>query len=152
MAEKSKALKRRTYHREDEVRELIAENITNIRDWAGQGLSNGQIAAKFGVTNSAFWRWRQKIPEIDAALKEGGQVINDEVENALYRSAVGYEYEETEITNDGHARKIKKVQHPNVNAIQFWLKNKRPETWRDKNEIELSGEVKSIFEELAKDK
>ena len=53
MAEKSKALKRRTYHREDEVRELIAENITNIRDWAGQGLSNGQIAAKFGVTNSA---------------------------------------------------------------------------------------------------
>lgn len=93
-----------------------------------------------GIAYSTLRDWRDKFPALSAALKRGKAPVDIEVENALLKRARGYEYEETttEIVEwpDGTTRKhIKKTtKHviPDTLAQIYWLKNRRPDKWRDK--------------------
>lgn len=83
--------------------------------------------------------WKNRFSEFSDALKRGFAPVDNEVESALLRRALGYDYEETttEIheTADGQRKHIKKVTRhvqPDVTAQIFWLKNRRPDLWRDK--------------------
>lgn len=96
-----------------------------------------------GIVLSTLCVYKNKFPEIKEALKRGKAPVDIEVENALLKRALGYEYEEvtTEIfsTPDGgerkHIKKTKKQVPPDTTAQIFWLKNRRPDVWRDKREI-----------------
>lgn len=87
--------------------------------------------------------WLNRFPSISAHLKAGKAPVDIEVENALLKSALGFEYEETitEIEELGNGkqkkqiRKVKKYAPPNSTAQIFWLKNRRPDRWRDKQEF-----------------
>lgn len=70
------------------------------------------------------------------ALKKGKEVVDMEVENALLKSALGFEYQEEAITTKGDVVTVKKFERPNITAQIFWLKNRKPSVWRDKQEIE----------------
>ena len=59
-----------------------------------------------------------------------------QVFNALHQSAVGFHYLEETVTNAGEVVTVRKYSKPNVTAQVFWLKNRIPEEWRDKQEIE----------------
>lgn len=93
-----------------------------------------------GISYSTFKEWLNKYSAISASLKKGKAPVDIEVENALLKRARGYEYEETttEIVEwpDGTTRKhIKKtIKHvaPDTLAQIYWLKNRRPDKWRDK--------------------
>ena len=92
-----------------------------------------------GISAGRLYEWKKSYHEIDEALKRGKAPVDIEVENALLKRARGYEVEETitEIYNaDGverkHIRKVKKHIPPDVTAQIFWLKNRRPDRWRDK--------------------
>lgn len=93
-----------------------------------------------GVGLSTYYRWQTEHQELRDAIKKGKAPVDIEVENALYKKATGYEYEETitdiEELADGkqrkHIRKVKKYCPPDTLAQIFWLKNRRPERWRDK--------------------
>lgn len=39
-------------------------------------------------------------------------------------------------------RKVKEVE-PDTTAQIFWLKNRKPDKWRDKQDVQISGELKS---------
>ena len=84
--------------------------------------------------------------------------MDEEVENALLKSALGFEYEETvtEIIEqpDGTQRKqikkIKKYSPPSNTAQIFWLKNRRPDRWREKPiEVEDKGTMEKLDAMLA---
>ena len=117
-----------------------------IEGWARDGLTDIQIAEKMGIGESTLYEWENRYPEIREALKKGKAPVDMEVENALLKSALGFEYEETitEITEapDGTQRKlIKKFRHycpPSNTAQIFWLKNRRPDKWRDKQDFALN--------------
>lgn len=87
-----------------------------------------------------------RFPAIYAALKEGKAPVDFEVENALLKRALGFNYEETttEIVNlpDGtqrkHIKKVTKMVVPDTVAAIFWLKNRKPEQWKDKREQVVS--------------
>ena len=106
-----------------------------------------------GISTTTYYRWQEEHREIKDTIKKGKAPVDDEVENALLKSALGYEYEETitEIIEqpDGTQRKqIKKVKryaYPSNNAQIFWLKNRRPEKWRDKP---ITAEDVSTMEKL----
>jgi transposase len=106
------------------------------RALAREGLTNIEIAKRMGVSRATLINWRRKYPEMLAALKEGKDVIDAQVESALLRRALGYEYEETEISiaEDGKKKRVKKVKKslaPDVTAQIFWLKNRQKEKWRE---------------------
>jgi hypothetical protein len=93
-----------------------------------------------GINVSTLYKYQNEHGEIIDALKRGKAPVDNEVENALLKRAMGFEYEEvtTEIIEqpDGsqrkHIKRTKKMVVPDTVAQIFWLKNRRPELWRDK--------------------
>lgn len=106
-----------------------------------------------GIKERTFTDWVARFPAISAALKKGKAPVDLEVENALLKKALGFTEEETitEIIEqpDGktrkQVRKVKRVFPPDTAAQIFWLKNRRPDKWRDKVE-----QVQSVENELLK--
>ena len=114
---------------------LEPEGLTLLERWARNGLSEEQIAHNVGISRSTLKEWKLKHPAISAALKRGKEVVDLEVENALLKSALGFTYNEvmTEESDDGIKKRVTtKMVLPNVTAQIFWLKNRRPEQWREK--------------------
>ena len=109
-------------------------------------MSDEQIAAKMGITRSTLNEWKQKYSDISDTLKRGKEVVDIQVENALLKRALGYEsVETTEELSDGQMKVTKRVTKqipPDTTAQIFWLKNRRPDLWRDKRDVELDGESK----------
>ena len=121
---------------------LTPDGLTTVQGFARDGLSDAQIALKMGISTSTFCDWQNKFPEFLEAIKKGKAPVDIEVENALLKRALGYDYEETiteiEELEGGrvkkHVRKVMKHQPGEVAAQIFWLKNRRPGRWRDKIE------------------
>lgn len=121
---------------------LTPDGITRLEAWARDGLTDEQLAAKIGITTTTLYDWKKKYPVISEALKRGKEVVDVEVENALLKRAMGYEYTETrtETADDGTVKTIvmQKTMPPDTTAQIFWLKNRRPAVWRDKQQVEHS--------------
>ena len=115
---------------------LTDEGLLKIEGWARDGLTDEQIAHNMGIRRETLYDWKRKYPNITNVLKRGKEVVDRQVENALYRTAIGFEYEEETVTNDGMIVTTKKYSKPNTTAQIFWLKNRKPHEWRDKQEIE----------------
>ena len=114
---------------------LEPEGLTLLEGWARNGLTDEQIAHNCGITSKTLYEWKNRYGEICEALKKGKEVIDLEVENALLKSALGFTYDEvmTEESDDGIKKRVTtKMVLPNVTAQIFWLKNRRPEQWREK--------------------
>jgi len=93
------------------------QGLEKIASWAESGLMLADIANNMGVSRSTLFNWREKSPDIQAALKRGEDVAIERVENRLYEDAC----------------------NGNTTAQIFYLKNKRPDKWRDKRDTEISG-------------
>ena len=118
------------------------EKLEVIQGWARDGLTDEQIADKMGIHPSTLYEYKKKYPELSESLKKGKEVVDREVENALLKRALGYEY--TEVTEEDGVvtKKVTKEVKPDTTAQIFWLKNRKPKEWRDKQEIEHRGETK----------
>lgn len=127
---------------------LEKDNLIRLAAWARNGLTYEQIAHNIGINNATLCEWRTRFPEIDKALKRGREVVDFEVENALHKRAMGYSY-----TEKVYDRKVDKetgevemvltkeyVKHvpPDVTAQIFWLKNRKPEEWRDRKDVAVT--------------
>ena len=96
---------------------LTADGLTLLEGWARDGLTDEQISSNMGIVPSTLYVWKKDHREISEALKKGKEVVDYEVENALLKNAM-----------DG-----------DTTAQIFWLKNRKPDKWRDKP-AELIGE------------
>jgi len=120
--------------------------LKRIKGWAFDGLNDEQIAGKMGISKSTFYEWQKKFPEFAEAICEGKEIPDRNVENALYKRACGFEYEEVtkevdEINGKMITKRVKKYYPPDATSMIFYLKNRKPEEWRDKQQVELSGSL-----------
>jgi hypothetical protein len=116
----------------------IKKNIPLIEKWCRDGLDEKQICKNLGIAVSTFENYKTRHKELVEALKRGKAVPIIEIENALYRRATGYEYEEvkTYIKLEGdrevkYTEKTKKHLPPDVAACFILLKNKDKGNWSD---------------------
>lgn len=112
---------------------LEPEGLTLLEGWARDGLTEEQIAHNCGINRASLTRWKKRFPEFAQALRKGREVVDYEVENALLKRALGYEYTEVtrEETDKGEKRReTVKLEPPNVTALLFWLKTRRPDKWQ----------------------
>lgn len=138
---------------------LTEEGLLQLEAWARNGLTDEQIAANMGVNVATLYRYKQSYCEICNALKRGKEVIDIQVENALLKRALGYTYKET--TREAQfnpqteqyemvvTKEVTKEVVPDTTAQIFWLKNRKPEEWRDKKDVEHSGSVNNPFAALS---
>ena len=120
---------------------LEPDGLLKLEGWARDGLNDEQIAKNMGINVATLYKYKNLYSKINEALKRGKEVIDIEVENALYKRAIGYTYEEVkeEEMADGRVRRtvtIKEVAGDTTAQI-FWLKNRKPAEWRDKQNIEI---------------
>lgn len=105
---------------------LEPEGLLLIEGWARDGLVDEQISHNMGIGASTLQTWKKEYQEIREALKKGKEVIDYQVENAL----------------------LKKALEGDTTAQIFWLKNRRPDKWRDKQSIEISKPIDDTIKEL----
>lgn len=123
---------------------LEPEGLLKIEGWAHDGLTNEQIAGNMGITRETLNQWSKRYPDISDALKKGKEVVDRQVENALLKRALGYEYDEITMEHGKETKRVTKQVVPDVTAQIFWLKNRKPDQWRDKRDIEHSGEIGGV--------
>lgn len=120
---------------------LTEEGLIQIEGWARDGLIDEQIAQNMGISYSTFREWKKKFSALSAVLKKSKDVVDRQVENALFKSAIGFEYEEETVTNAGDVVAVRKYSKPNTTAQIFWLKNRKRNQWTDKSEVDVTGTV-----------
>lgn len=131
---------------------LEPEGLTLLEGWARDGLTDEQIAGNIGINTSTLYDWKNKFPKISEALKSGKEVVDIQVENALLKRALGYEFQETRVEKsdkDG-TKIIQTLKHipADTTAQIFWLKNRRPDKWRDKPEMPGDSDMLKKAKEL----
>ena len=139
----------------------VKEKLNLVECWARDGLTDKQIATNLNISEDTFYEYKKKYPEFSEFLKRGKEVVDYEVENSLLKRALGYEYEEKtyETVYDDHqgayieklTKRVTKQVAPDTTAQIFWLKNRKPKVWRDKQEIEHSGNINNPFAGMSTD-
>lgn len=128
------------------------EGLTLLESWARDGLTDEQLAHNMGIARSTLNEWKNKFTGISDALKKGKAVVDIQVENALLKRALGYSYDEVTIeeTADVMKRKVTtKTVAPDTTAQIFWLKNRKPEAWRDRRDIGATNENGELLHLIA---
>lgn len=135
----------------------VKDKLLLVESWARNGLTDEQIAKNLGIAVSTLNDYKNKYPEFMESLKRGKEVIDIEVENALLKRALGYKYDEVtkELNETTGKLEISKVITkeviPDTTAQIFWLKNRKPGEWRDRKELDHSGNINNPYEGLTKE-
>lgn len=134
---------------------LTPEGLLKIEGWARDGLTDEQISQNIRISRETLYAWKKKYPDISDALKRGKEIVDRQVENALLKRALGYEYEEVKKKFEcgvmTERTVTKKEVIPDTTAQIFWLKNRKPDKWRDKPDYEDTSaldKLDSILKEM----
>ena len=137
---------------------LTDEGMAKIEEWARNGLTNEEIAKNIGISVKTFYEWKKNKREFCEALNSAKEYAIDQVENALYKSATGYDYEEVteELRFDKTVgdyvmkvtKRVKKHAQPSNTAQIFILKNRRSKEWCDVYKQEVSIDNDDTIKEM----
>lgn len=114
------------------------------------GATDIEIADFFEVSDRTVYRWQLKYPEFCQALKAGKDSADERVERSLYHRATGYTFESEKVFQyQGDIVRAGTREHvpPDTTAMIFWLKNRRPEAWRDKTEVQHNHKTEQMSDD-----
>jgi len=134
---------------------LTEDGLTTVEGWARDGLTDEQIAHNIGIAGRTYYEWQERFPQFAQALKKGKAPVDIEVENALLKRALGQIVKVKKPIKLKHKGQIpgkglieeERIEYaeeevyipPDTTAQIFWLKNRRPDKWRDKVEAAPEG-------------
>lgn len=109
------------------------------------GATDKELADFFDIKESTLNLWKKAEPEFMESLKRGKDNADAMVASKLFHRAIGYEHEDTQFaTFQGEitdSQTYTKHYAPDTTAAIFWLKNRQPAKWRDKQDFEHSGSL-----------
>ncbi len=120
---------------------ILPDGLLQLKAWARDGLTDEQIAQNMNIVPSTLYEWKKRYPEISESVKKGKAVIDIQVENALLKRALGYEYEEVKEKYEYNVCTEKTItkKHivPDTTAQIFWLKNRKVKEWGGQQQSRL---------------
>lgn len=129
----------------------VKPRLVEIEAWKRDGLTDEQIFKNLGISRDTFYKYKEKYSDFSEAIKKGKEVADIEVENALFKRAIGYKYKEKikEVKEiDGKKtvfiKEVEKEMPGDVAAQIFWLKNRKSSKWKDKQDIDIEDNNVSI--------
>lgn len=136
----------------------VKSKLHLVEKWARDGLREDQIAKNLGISVTTLEVYKKQYPEVSKALKKGKETLITELENALIKKALGYEYEEKKVyTKNENGNSVtyteitKKHQPPDTGALFGLLKNKDPQNYSDNPQmLQLKKQELELRERLAK--
>lgn len=132
-------------------------NLDVVKMLATKGFTDKEMSMFLGVSEQTFNNWKKKHPEFFESLKGWKTEADSKVEKSLYERATGYSCPEYRVfNNDGEAMVVPTVKYypPDTTAAIFWLKNRKPQQWRDKQEVDstVNASVKQEMPESVEEK
>ena len=113
--------------------------------YAGLGYTISQIAKRLHISRQTLYDWRKLYPEFLEGIDRARGIVDDKIEQKLFNRATGIRYTETTREKVGGkmviTKKVSKFAVPDVAAMFIWLKNRRPEQWRDRRDVKHSGAI-----------
>ena len=115
-----------------------------------KGATITSACAAAGISRETFYDWMNKKPDISDTIKKAMAIPDRKVENALFKSAtMRHRFNEKHLKAVAKGEKIvlipektiTKIIPPSVTAQIFWLKNRCPDTWKDRHEHDVTGNV-----------
>lgn len=106
------------------------------------GATDEDLADFFAVSIRTISNWKSEHAEFLQALKGGKDNADTRVERSLYQRAIGYTSDAVHFASyQGVVTQTPYREHvpPDTTAMIFWLKNRRPDLWRDRITQELTG-------------
>lgn len=123
------------------------------------GAIDKQIADFFEIAESTLNNWKKEYPEFMESIKRGKDIANCEIAKSLYDRARGatlkkqvafklkkYNENVQRLEDAVEIVEVEEQTPPDTTALIFWLKNRFPVKWRDKQEVEHSGEINLHFD------
>jgi len=123
------------------------EFVEQAKQQCAEGATDVELADYFEVSVRTLYRWKNTYPEFCQALKASKAPADERVERSLFERAVGYERDEIDIrvvNGEIVQTPIRRFYPPDTTAAIFWLKNRRPDDWRDKMDHNLGGSVSHV--------
>lgn len=111
------------------------------------GATDEELANFFNVNEDTINEWKKVHNEFSVSVVRGKIISDAEVANSLYKRATGYDLETEKVFQyEGAIVRADTITHypPDGGAAMNWLKNRQPKKWRDKHDIEHSGEIINI--------
>ncbi len=101
------------------------------------GHTDVELAKFFDVAESTINLWKLEHPSFSESLKNGKEVADANVAASLYNRAMGYKHPDVDIKMfEGNIIETEYTKHypPDPTSAIFWLKNRQPKKWRDKQD------------------
>lgn len=125
---------------------------SQVRKLCLLGATDKEIADFFEISESTLNLWKLEHTKFSESIKKGKTLADANVGQRLYERALGFEHDSEEIKVVSMGKEgseiervpIRKIYPPDTVAAIFWLKNRQPSKWRDKQEIQHSGEITTI--------
>ena len=139
MTEKKNLAEKKKRGRKSEYRIEYADQALKL---CLLGATDKELSEFFSVSEQTLNKWKKDYPEFLESLKKGKNIADANVASRLYNRAIGY-----------NCKATKFIEHypPDTTAAIFWLKNRQPEKWRDKKEVDanvnLGDELESLTDE-----
>jgi len=129
-------------------------DLKKVKKVAAKGWTNEEMADFFEVALSTWNKWKVDFVDFSDALKEWKTEADERIERSLYERALGYSHPEEKIfQHNGEALRVntRKQYAPDPTSMIFWLKNRQPEKWRDKVDVESRQDIHIHMPDKAKD-
>lgn len=140
---------------------LTEDGLSLLSAWARDGATDEDIAKKIGISRSTLTDWKGRFPAISAALKKNKEIADIAIENELYGSCKGrtvkvkkpIKVKKVRVTENKERFETEVIEYadeevyipPNTTAQIFWLKNRRPDKWRDRPEEKAKDGVQELL-------
>lgn len=138
----------------------VEPKLELIEGWTRDGLVIDQIAENLGISKTTLYSYMKKYPELSERLKKGKEISDYQVENELFKKAVGFtrkekrpvKIKEVEYSEGKRVKETERIEMveeevyypPELGAQVFWLKNRRPDKWKDKVEAKMEQEGEGV--------
>lgn len=139
----------------------VRPKLPLIAKWCRSGLTDKEIWNRLDIEKSSYYAYQNKFPEFKETVHKNKEFCDAEVENQFYKNCLGYEYVEQTVSTkkeviyeDG--KRVREISEPVVidlvkhkpsetNAAKFWLQNRDPENWKEKQQIDLGNKDDKPF-------
>ena len=145
MTEKKNPAEKKKRGRKSEYRIEYADQALKL---CLLGATDKELAEFFSVSEQTLNKWKKDYPEFLESLKKGKNIADANVASRLYNRAIGYSCKATKFaTSEGRITDSK--EYTDTTAAIFWLKNRQPEKWRDKKEVDANVNLGDELEGLS---
>lgn len=130
-------MKTKTKRKAGQPSKINSVDLSKVTIYAANGYTDKRLSEIFNVKRQTICNWKKSYPEFFDTLKKGKLIADAKVEVSLYQRACGYSHPEVHISNyQGKITKTPIIKHypPDPTSMIFWLKNRKPQDWRDMQE------------------